>query len=311
MPGGKQNRPEHAQARRRAPEAIVRGLVAGAAAEAHTAHALPDLTGSARAFLGEAALPAVWALNGAGSLRVLPAMHRIVKGVRPGLVEPRAVLYGSWMEGRKSNQSGRPLSMGDALRLTSDGSATSLHSSTPALLHALRTRLSMDETPYLNQARDRYPGAVSELNAALHLLHPADEDPEVGEVTIFVEGRDKTPPRPRPTNPLYDGAVPTPPYSIPCEAFPRGAHLVPHLRSATHAPRSWAHPRLSPPLSRTRGANHRGQVLWQEHPVPPLLLPVLPTRGDPERVLGATPTSFYGAAPVPRPPFPAPKAPEG
>ena len=39
-----------------------------------------------------------------------------------------------------SNRSGRPLSMGPALRLTGAGSAMSLHISTPALLHALRTR---------------------------------------------------------------------------------------------------------------------------------------------------------------------------
>ena len=77
--------------------------------------------------------------------------------------------------------------MVDALRLTGEGLATSLHSSFPALLHALRTRVSMDAVPYLNQARARYRGGVSELNAALHLLHQPDKELEVGEVTIFVE----------------------------------------------------------------------------------------------------------------------------
>ena len=89
--------------------------------------------------------------------------------------------------------------MGDDLRLTGAGSATSLHSSAPALLHALRTRCPRDAAPYLNQARATYPGGVSELDAALHLLHPLDEDLEVCEVTIFVEGAGKTPTRPNQT----------------------------------------------------------------------------------------------------------------
>ena len=50
------------------------------------------------------------------------------------------------------DQSGRPLSIGYPLRLMSEGSVTSLNRSTPALLHALRTHLSMDVAPYLNQA---------------------------------------------------------------------------------------------------------------------------------------------------------------
>ena len=73
-------------------------------------------------------------------------------------------------------------------------------------------------------------------------------------------------------------------------------------------------PRLdqpSPVLSRTRGADHRGQVLWQERPGTPLLLLAITTRGDLERVLGITPTHLYGAAPVPPPPLPAPAARDG
>ena len=66
-----------------------------------------------------------------------------------------------------------------------------------------------------------------------------------------------------------------------------------------------------PPLSRTRNAHHRGQVLWQERPGTRLLLLVVATRGDPERVLGISPTRLYGAAPVPRPPLPAPTARDG
>ena len=106
----------------------------------HTKRTLPcDLEGSARAFLNETALPAVRALNGAGAPTLLPAMHRIVNAVRPGLISSEAALYGHWMEWRESNRSGRPLSMGDTLRLTGAGSAMSLRSSAPALLHALRT----------------------------------------------------------------------------------------------------------------------------------------------------------------------------
>ena len=233
-------------------------------------------------------------------------MHRIVNAVQPGLISPEAALYGHWMEWHESNRSGRPLSMGDTPQLTGAGSAMSLRSSAPALLHVLRTRYPGDAAPYLSQARATYPGRVSELDAALHLLHPPEEDLEVGEITVFVEGADEAPARPRPTNPVYDSTRPTPPYAIVSEAFPRETTWCPALPLATHAPRGWANPDLSPPLSRTGG-----QVLWQECPGTPLLLLVVATRGDPERVLGVTPTHLYGAAPVPRPPLPAPAARDG
>ena len=288
-------------------------MVADAVAEAHEAHAAArrDPTGSARAFLNETALPAVRALNGAGAPTLLPTMHRIVNAVQAGLIGPEAALYGPWMEWLESNRLGQPLSMGDTLWLTGAGSAMSVRSSTPALLHALRARYPGDTAPYLNQARATYPGGVSELDAALHLLHPPDEDLEVGEIRVFVEGADEAPARPRPTNPLYDGTRPTPPYAIVCKAFPRDPTWCPALPPATHAPRGWANPDLSPPLFRTRSAHHRGQVLWQERPGTPLLLLVVTTRGDPERVLGITPPHLYGAAPVPRPPLPAPAARDG
>ena len=306
MPRRRRDGPGHARARRKAQEAAVQGLVADAVAEAHEAHAAArrDLRGSARAFLNETALPAVRALNGAGAPTLLPAMHRIVNAVQPGLISPGAALYGHWMEWHESNRSGRPLSMGDTLQLTGAESAMSLRSSAPALLHALRTRYPGDAAPYLNQARATYPGGVSELDAALHLLHPPDKALEVGEITVFVEGANKAPARPRPTNPVYDGTKPTPPYAIACEAFPREPTWCPALPPATHAPRGWANPDLPPPLSRTRGAHHRGQVLWQECPGTPLRLLVVATRGDPERVLGITPTHLFGAPPVPRPPPP-------
>ena len=152
---------------------------------------------------------------------------------------------------------------------------------------------------------------MSKLDAALHLLHPPDKELEVGEITVFVKGADEVPTHPRPTNQVYDGTRPTPPYAIVCEAFPRELAWCPALLPATHAPRGWANPDLSPPLSRTRSAHHREQVLWQERPGTPLLLLVVATRGDPERVLGITPTHLYGAAPVPRPPLLAPAARDG
>ena len=287
MPRRRGDGPGHARARRKAQKAAVQGLVADAVAEAHEAHAAArrDLTGGARAFLNETALPAVRALNGAGAPTLLQAMHRIVNAVQPGLISPEAALYGHWMEWHEFNRSGWPLSMGDTLQLTGAGSAMSLRSSAPALLHALRTRYPGDVALYLNQARATYPGGVSELDAALHLLHPPDEDLEVGEITVLVEGAEEAPARPRPTNPVYDGTRPTPMYAIVCEAFPREPTWCPTLPPATHAPRGWANPDLSPPLSRTRGAHHRGKVLWQECPGTPLLLLVVATRGDPERVL--------------------------
>ena len=152
---------------------------------------------------------------------------------------------------------------------------------------------------------------MSELDAALHPLHPPNEDLEVGEITVFAEGADEAPARPRPTNLVYDGTRLTPPYAIVCEAFPREPTWCAALPLATHAPRGWANPDLPPPLSRTRGAHHRGQVLSQECPGTPLRLLVVATRGDPERVLGITLTHLYGAAPVPRPPLPAPAARDG
>ena len=137
----------------------------------------------------------------------------------------------------------------------------SLHSSAPALPHALRTRCPVDTAPYQNQGRATYQGGVSELNAALHLLHPPEDDLEVGEITVFVKGGDEVPTNPRSTNPLYDGTRPTPLYAVVCKAFARRPAWCPALPLATHALRDWANPHLSPSLSRNRGAHHRGQVL--------------------------------------------------
>ena len=100
MPRRRGDGPRHGRARRRVQEAAVWGLVADAVTEAHEAHAAArrDPAGSARAFLSEAALPAVRALNRAGAPALLPAMHRIVNAVQPGVISPEAALYGHWME---------------------------------------------------------------------------------------------------------------------------------------------------------------------------------------------------------------------
>ena len=113
MPRRRGDGPGHARARRKAQQAAVQGVVADAVAEAHGAHAAAwrDLTSSARAFLNETALPAVRALNRAGAPTLLPAMHRIVNAIQPGLISPEAALYGHWMEWHESNRSGRLLLM--------------------------------------------------------------------------------------------------------------------------------------------------------------------------------------------------------
>ena len=94
MPRRRGDGPGHAGACRQAQEATVPGLIADAVAEAQEVHATArrDPTGSARAFLNETALLAVRALNGTGAPTLLPAMHRIVNAVQPGLISPEAAL---------------------------------------------------------------------------------------------------------------------------------------------------------------------------------------------------------------------------
>ena len=207
------------------------------------------------------------------------------------------------MEWRESNRSGRPLSMGDTLRLTGAGSAMSLRSSAPALLHALRMCCPGDTAPYLNLARTTYPGGVSELDAALQLLHPLDEDLEVGKITVFVEGADETTARPRPTNPVYDGARTTPPYAVVCEAFRREPTWCPALPQARHAPRGWANPGLSPPPLQDEECPPQGAGPLARTPGHP---PAPPRRRDP-RGPGAGPgdhphLSLRGSIRTPPPP---------
>ena len=310
MPRRRGDGPGHARARRKAQEATARGLVADAVAEAHKAHAVArrDLTGSARAFLNETALPAIRALNGAGASTLLPEMHRIVNAIHPGLISPEAALYGHWMEWHESNRSSRPLSMGDTLRLTGAGSAMSLRSSAPALLHALRTCYPGDAAPYLNQAQATYPVRVSELDAALHLLHPPDEDLEVGESTVFVEGANKGPPaRPLPTNPVYDGTRRTPPYAIVSEAFPREPTWCPALPPATHPPRGWANPDLTPPPPEPEVPGTGGRSSGKSALAPPCSSSSSRPAGTRNGSWGSPPPTSMGQHPYPAPPSRRPR----
>ena len=84
--------------------------------------------------------------------------------------------------------------MGDALKLTGKGLATSVHSSALALLHALRMGLPMETAQSLNQARATYPGGVSELDAALHLMQPPGKELEVGNWRYSSKAGAKHPP---------------------------------------------------------------------------------------------------------------------
>ena len=230
-------------------------LVASTVAKAHAAHAAAsqDPAGSLRTFLQEAALTTVRDLNGAGTLRLLPAMHGIVNAVRPRLVNPKAALYGLWMEWRTSCQAVWPLSMGDGLQVTREGSATALRSSTPALLHDLRT------------------GGVSPLNATLHQLHPPEEDLEVGKVTTFVEGAGEAAPRPRPTNQVYDGTRP-PPRTL------SGATLS--LGNPPGAPAS-----RKPPTCRAAGPNSSRFPQWDQGRPPQGADPLAGAPGHPPALL--------------------------
>ena len=271
--------------------------MADAVTEAHKAHtaAQHDPAGSARAFLSEAALPAVRALKGAGAPTLLPGMHRIVNTVQPGLISPEAAPYGHWMESSTSNRSGMPPSMGDTLRLTGAGSTMSLHSSARALLHAIRTYWPGYTAPYLNQARATYPGGVSELDAALHLLHPPDEDLEVGENTVFMEGVGEAPTRPRPTNPVYDGTS--------VRGIPQRARLVPRPPAGDAGSPRLGQPALPPPPLQDQGRPLQGTRPLARAPAHPL---APPCRHDP-RGPGAgpgdhPPPPVRGVARAPPPP---------
>ena len=97
-----------------------------------------------------------------------------------GAHQPEAALYGHWMEWRESNRSGRPLSMGDALRLTGAGSAMSLRSSAPALLHALSTRYPGDGGPVPEPGAGHVPGGSVRAGCGAPPSAPAGRGPGGG-----------------------------------------------------------------------------------------------------------------------------------
>ena len=202
--------------------------MADAVAGAHEAHAAArcDLAGSARAFLNETALPAVRALNGAGAPTLLPAMHRVVNAVQPGLISLEVALYGHWMEWRESNRSGQPLSMGDTLRLTGAGSAMSLRSSAPALLHALRTRYPGDAALYLNQGGPRTRGECPSWMRRSTFYTHRTRTSRWARSRCSWKARTRRPPAPgRPTR--CTTAPGLPPRRHRLRGVPQGAHLVP------------------------------------------------------------------------------------
>ena len=166
----------------------------------------------------------------------------------------------------------------------------------------------MDAAQFLNQARATYPGTVSELDAALHLLHPPDKDSEVGQVTIFMEGAGEAPTRPRATNPVCDGTRPTPPYAVVCEACPRQPTWYPALPGATHVPRGWADPCLSPPPLQDQGfPAQRAGPLARAPGQPPAPPRPHDSRGPRAGPGGHSHPPLRGSARAP-PPLPAPDA---
>ena len=164
-----------------------------------------------------------------------------------GPLDPEAALYGIWKDSCTSNRTGRPRSVGNALQLAGEGSASSHRSSTPALLHTLPTRHAAEEARSLNQVRAKCLGGVSELVAALHHLHLPDEEMEVGEITVFFVGSCEAPSPPRATNPVYDGRPSIRPYAVLCNSFRRKPAKHPTLLTASYMPHSWTHPHLLPP----------------------------------------------------------------
>ena len=255
-------------------------------------------------FLNGAAIPALGSLKVAGAPTLLPGMLWVVKPMRSQLVAPKAAPYAIWKQWHTYNWTGWPLSMGEALRLTGKKLATSLGSSAPALLHPLRALYSVDEAPFLNQAGARSPRGVSELNAAVHFLHPSEQDREVREDTIFAEGACKA----FPARQSWCKTEQHPPLRTPLCATPSSANRPGGPPSRWPPTCRAAAPTLfySPPLSGTRGTSHRCQALRQEQPGIPLLLLVVSTCEEPEQLRGATPAHLYGppygAAPVPRSP---------
>ena len=250
--------------------------------EAHEAHAAArrDLTGSARAFFNETALRAVCPLNGAGAPTLLPAMHQIVNTIQRGAHRP----------------GGGPLRALDGVAPVQPVGPAPVHGGPPAT----------DGSGVCHIPPQQRPSPAARPQNALPRGHGPVPEPGAGHIP---GGSVRAGCGAPPSTPTGQGPGGGRNHGVRgrrgrgvCEAFPRGPNWCPALPPATHAPRGWANPDLSPPLSRTRSAHHRGQVLWQESPRTPLLLLLVATRGDPERVLGITPTHLYEEGVYPAPP---------
>ena len=125
----------------------------------------------------------------------------------------------------------------------------------------------------------------------------------MGEVMVFVEGADKAPSRPQPTNRVYHCARPTPPYAVLCEAFPREPTSCPALSPATHAPRGCANPNLSPPPLQDQGRPPQGAGPLARAPGHLPAPPRLHDPGGPGAGLGDYPNPpVRGSARTPPPP---------
>ena len=83
---------------------------------------------------------------------------------------------------------------------------------------------------------------ISDLDAALRLLHPPDESLVVGKLTALVEGaREALPPSPTKANWADNRVRPDPPYTVVCNAFPQEPALHPNL-PAGHSLAAWLIP---------------------------------------------------------------------
>ena len=308
MPRRRGDGPGHARACCRAQEAADWGLVADAVTEAHEAHAAAqhDPAGSARAFLSEATLPAVRALNVAVARTLLPAMHWIVNAVQPRLISPEAALYGHWMEWRTSNRSGRPPSAGESLQLTGKGSAMSLHNSAPALLHALRTHCLGDTAPYLNRGphtQEEFPSWT--WHCTFYIRRRGTS--RWAKSWYLWKARTRRPPAPA-DQPGVRRRQAEPPYAVMCEAFPRDPSWCPVLPLATHAPRALANSNLSPPPSPGPGVpTTGGRSSGKSARAPPCSSSSSQPAGTQSGSWGSPPLTCTGQRPYPAPPSRRPR----
>ena len=132
----------------------MRDLVAGAVGEAHAAHvAQHGLEDSMRAFLSDAALSAIRALNGGGSPHAAPENIPGGECRAPATRgSPDGPLWVLDEVAHLQPVSSAPVD-GRCAPTDRQKAVPSPPQQRRSLLHALRTHLSTDAAPYLNQAR--------------------------------------------------------------------------------------------------------------------------------------------------------------